>query len=410
MTQENELIETSLNEIYRKISIQQYKTDMGFKALAEGVHDNLFVIPEYQRKYRWTKQQVEELATSLLRDLPIPPIYAFRNENGQLEILDGQQRVMSLYFYYIGRFFADTQQNVFDYRELDIDHTSNFEEALAKKYDIVPTKFYMIFGKEKCDITYATLPKDIKRKVDYTTISVVEIKTSMIDNPEATLPILPALCGFEAEGMEFSKVSGVRTDALLSLYIDGQNCKQERGELQLADYGISGIPVFQVSSPASKALYQKKQAELTINFLPDFSEDMLTQELQRRFSRDAGIQDAAESLRGLLNHKLIPVILKAAGIPVHEHTERISQKQTETLCRQIQTFPVRLKKVRDFSVAQVCTGGIHTEEIHTDTLESRIVPGIYFVGELLDVDGICGGYNLQWAWSSGHVAGSKVGS
>lgn len=73
-------------------------------------------------------------------------------------------------------------------------------------------------------------------------------------------------------------------------------------------------------------------------------------------------------------------------------------------------LPVRLKKVRDFSVAQVCTGGIHTEEIHTDTLESRIVPGIYFVGELLDVDGICGGYNLQWAWSSGHVAGSKVGS
>ena len=210
--------------------------------------------------------------------------------------------------------------------------------------------------------------------------------------------------------MEFSKVSGVRTDALLSLYIDGQKCEQERGELQLADYGISGIPVFQISSPASKALYQKKQAELTINFLPDFSEDMLTQELQRRFSRDAGIQDAAESLRGLLNHKLIPVILKAAGIPVHEHTERISQKQTETLCRQIQTFPVRLKKVRDFSAAQVCTGGIHTEEIHTDTLESRIVPGIYFVGELLDVDGICGGYNLQWAWSSGHVAGSKVGS
>ena len=195
-------------------------------------------------------------------------------------------------------------------------------------------------------------------------------------------PILPALCGFEAEGMEFSKVSGVRTDALLSLYIDGQNCKQERGELQLADYGISGIPVFH----------------------------MLAQELQRRFSRDAGIQDAAESLRGLLNHKLIPVILKAAGIPVHEHTERISQKQIETLSRQIQTFPVRLKKVRDFSAAQVCTGGIHTEEIHTDTLESRIVPGIYFVGELLDVDGICGGYNLQWAWSSGHVAGSKVGS
>ena len=75
-------------------------------------------------------------------------------------------------------------------------------------------------------------------------------------------PILPALCGFEAEGMEFSKVSGVRTDALLSLYIDGQKCEQERGELQLADYGISGIPVFQISSPASKALYQKNRQSL----------------------------------------------------------------------------------------------------------------------------------------------------
>lgn len=176
---------------------------------------------------------------------------------------------------------------------------------------------------------------------------------------------------------------------------------------RLRNFRYSGISGQQ---SGLESTVSEKQAELTINFLPDFSEDMLTQELQRRFSRDAGIQDAAESLRGLLNHKLIPVILKAAGIPVHEHTERISQKQTETLCRQIQTFPVRLKKVRDFSVAQVCTGGIHTEEIHTDTLESRIVPGIYFVGELLDVDGICGGYNLQWAWSSGHVAGSKVGS
>ena len=172
------------------------------------------------------------------------------------------------------------------------------------------------------------------------------------------VPILPALCGFEAEGMEFSKVSGVRTDALLSLYIDGQKCEQERGELQLADYGISGIPVFQVSSPASKALYQKKQAELTINFLPDFSEDMLTQELQRRFLRDAGIQDAAESLRGLLNHKLIPVILKAAGIPVHEHTElpkadrNALQTDTDISCP--------LKKGKGF----FCCTGVHRGNPH----------------------------------------------
>lgn len=222
-------------------------------------------------------------------------------------------------------------------------------------------------------------------------------------------PILPALCGFEANGMEFPKASGVRTEAILSLYIEGQKITQERGELQLADYGISGIPVFQISSPAARALYQKKQVDVWINFLPDFSAELLMEELKRRFLRDTGRQDAAESLRGLLNHKLIPIFLKAAGISVHEATERISPEQIQTLCRQLQAFPVHLKKVRDFSFAQVCTGGIHTEEIHTDTLESRIVPGLYFAGELLDVDGICGGYNLQWAWSSGHVVGSKVG-
>ena len=80
---------------------------MGFRALVEGVHDNLLVIPEYQRKYRWSKVQVEDLATSLIRQFPIPPIYTYRNGKGQLEILDGQQRVMSLYFYYIGKFFKN---------------------------------------------------------------------------------------------------------------------------------------------------------------------------------------------------------------------------------------------------------------------------------------------------------------
>ena len=159
--------EIPLSQIYNKISIQQYKTDMGFKALVEGVHDNLFVIPEYQRKYRWNKKQVEELAVSLIRDLPIPPIYTFRNENGQLEILDGQQRIMSLYFYYIGKFFRNSKKSVFDYRDLDIENSLNFETALEEKYhNIVPTRFFMELNEGRCDISSASLPVEIKRKID----------------------------------------------------------------------------------------------------------------------------------------------------------------------------------------------------------------------------------------------------
>lgn len=177
-----------LLDIYNKISIQQYKTDMGFKSLVEGVHENLFVIPEYQRKYRWDKQQVEELAASLIRDLPIPPIYTFRNEDGQLEILDGQQRVMSLYFYFIGKFFKSSKESVFDYSDLDIEHSKNFEEALETKYhNIVPTKFFMRLDNQEYDISYATLPVALKRKIDYRTISVIEIKTSEIEKRDVTL-------------------------------------------------------------------------------------------------------------------------------------------------------------------------------------------------------------------------------
>ena len=86
----------------KDMSIQQYKTDVGFRTLVESVDENLYIIPKYQRKYRWSKEQVVDLVESLICGLPIPPIYTCRNAENQLEILDGQQRVMSLFFYYIG--------------------------------------------------------------------------------------------------------------------------------------------------------------------------------------------------------------------------------------------------------------------------------------------------------------------
>ena len=178
----------SLLEIYNQISIQQYKTDMGFKALVEGVHENLFVIPEYQRKYRWSKEQVEELAISLIRDFPIPPIYTFRNEAGQLEILDGQQRVMSLYFYFRGKFFRSSKESVFDYSDLNVYEEKNFEEILEEKYhNITPTQFFMTLDGKKYDISYDTLPVMLKRKIDYRTISVIEIKISETEKRDVIL-------------------------------------------------------------------------------------------------------------------------------------------------------------------------------------------------------------------------------
>ena len=249
------------------------------------------------------------------------------------------------------------------------------------------------------------------------------------------VPIVPALCGFYASGMDFKKVSGVRCDAELTLDFDTNNAKvsntdrknaknrkimsdadakniqKERGELQLTDYGVSGIPVFQLSSPAAKALKEKKSVAMRIDFLPEIAGGELESELQRRVERAENLHEAVtleQLLSGLLNQKLIPVLVKKAGISAHTPADRIDEKQLQKLVDVIKNYPVTLDKVRDFEFAQVCAGGIRTEEIDTKTLESRLVPGLYFAGEILDVDGICGGYNLQWAWSSGFVAGSQI--
>lgn len=217
------------------------------------------------------------------------------------------------------------------------------------------------------------------------------------------LPVLPVLCAFAASGLDFKGVSGVRCEAALSLFADKKLLAWERGELQLADYGISGIPVFQVSSPAVRALHDRQEVEVVIDFLPDLTYQEITEELLFRLKR--GENTVFQMLNGLLNLKLINAIAKKAKMDVRNV---VNETQVNKLAVLLKECQVTLKEARDFSFAQACTGGIRTEEIHMDTLESMLHSGLYFAGELLDVDGICGGYNLQWAWASGYVAGSAV--
>lgn len=217
------------------------------------------------------------------------------------------------------------------------------------------------------------------------------------------LSILPVLCGFPARGLDFKQVSGVRCEAGLKLFTDGKQIAAERGELQLADYGISGIPVFQISSPAVRALHAKKEVMVQIDFLPDLTHEELTDELLWRLEQNKNT--VSSMVLGLLNQKLIFPIAKIAKI---DRECVLNETQVHKLVLILKECPVTLTGNRDFSFAQACTGGVCTDEIHTDTLESALFPGLYFAGELLDVDGICGGYNLQWAWASGYVAGSAV--
>lgn len=163
-------------EVIDKLSrVQLYKSDVAFKTLMEGVNENLYFIPKYQRRFCWSKEQAQELVRSLVKGYPIPPIYAYRNEKGQLEILDGQQRIMSLFFYYIGK--ISKKRNI-DLKELCIEGKT-FVQALQESYQLETMKTVLNPDDpetEQLDISYDVLPIEIRRKLDYTNLTVIELR------------------------------------------------------------------------------------------------------------------------------------------------------------------------------------------------------------------------------------------
>ncbi len=166
----------NLMEELKGVNLQQYKTDIGFRTLVESVEENLYIIPKYQRKYRWSKEQVTALVESLICGFPIPPIYTCRNEKNQLEILDGQQRVMSLFFYYIGYYLDKRKNSAIDFSNLEIEGDS-FKQALMSHFALEELHVQLERKeRELISVDYADLPVEVKRRVDYTPITVIEIK------------------------------------------------------------------------------------------------------------------------------------------------------------------------------------------------------------------------------------------
>lgn len=220
--------------------------------------------------------------------------------------------------------------------------------------------------------------------------------------------IVPALVPLMAKQSFFKALAGVRTEASVHLYIDNSPICSETGELQLTDYGISGIPVFQISRFATKALAKHRKVTARIDFLPALTEKEVSELLVKRFHTYGADKDCSQALIGLFNKKLIDVLLKESGIDLHLPAKKLGDGELRRLCETIRGFSVEIIGSKPVDAAQVCAGGIPVCEVEQETLESKLAPGVYFAGEVLDIDGICGGYNLQWAWASGAVAGSHA--
>lgn len=221
---------------------------------------------------------------------------------------------------------------------------------------------------------------------------------------------LPALVQLRCRENFFKGIAGVRCEAGLRLLTEKGLQAEERGELQLTDYGISGIPVFQFSRVAARALDAGEKVSVEIDFLPSLTTEVLgsflREVLQREGNRECPVE---EVLAGVIHKKLLMLILKENGIKGSRGSGSITAKETEAVLRTIKCFTVQVGATNPFDNAQVCCGGVDCSEIDGNC-QSKKVPGLFFAGEIMDVDGICGGYNLQWAWSSGYVAGKSAAS
>lgn len=228
------------------------------------------------------------------------------------------------------------------------------------------------------------------------------------------VPTAPALAALRCKEDYFKRVAGVRCDAGLTLRIDGQPIRYERGELQWTDYGISGIPVFQLCRDAAYGLGDGKYVTVEISLLPDAESAGGLKSSQEKDERHESFwadrldrqayQTMEQFVTGVVNKKIGLLLLKLAGIRETEVAEQVPAPLRRKLENLFYRFTVTVKATNSYEQAQVCAGGIDCAEV-SGSMESRLVPGLFFAGELLDVDGKCGGYNLQWAWSSGSVAG-----
>ncbi|MCI8483560.1 MAG: NAD(P)/FAD-dependent oxidoreductase [Lachnospiraceae bacterium] len=217
--------------------------------------------------------------------------------------------------------------------------------------------------------------------------------------------IVPALVQLQVKQSFFKEIAGIRADGKVELYIDDEKISEDRGELQLTSFGISGIPVFQVSRYGAYGLLYDKKVRASINFLPDLNRKQTEELLENRFYVWGADKTAREALIGLFPEKLNLVLLKKSKIIPEKPAVRCSERERKSLAFQTQNFTVDVIGTKGFDGAQVTAGGVDTDEICPKTMESKRVNGLFFAGEVMDIDGMCGGYNLQWAWTSGYMAG-----
>ncbi len=213
----------------------------------------------------------------------------------------------------------------------------------------------------------------------------------------------PTLVQLKSSWGSLASLKGVRANCHAAIYHNGNLHSESRGELQFTDYGLSGPVLFEISRDACTGAGEWL---CRLDFLPQLTLEDLEKALLRR--RETNLP-ASELLMGILHNRLGRTLTQAAGLGPNTPIRQLGDAEIRQAAQICKSFDVILTEPMGMDSAQVTAGGIVTKEFHAETMESRLVPGLYACGEVLDIDGDCGGYNLQWAWSSGRLAGHHAG-
>ena len=213
----------------------------------------------------------------------------------------------------------------------------------------------------------------------------------------------PSIVQLKTEKHQVKGLQGIKTDAAVTAYGDNKKICTYDGELLFTDYGISGNVVFNISFVMP--LY--KNVEFEIDFMEKFDYNELYEMLKER-KRILSHLTMENYFNGMINKKLGQFLSKVSGIEkLSKPVKDLNDSDIRKLCTVLKKYRVKILETTGFKNAQVTAGGVSLDEVNTETLESKIVKGLYFSGEVLDVYGECGGFNLQWAWASGYIAGEN---
>lgn len=217
---------------------------------------------------------------------------------------------------------------------------------------------------------------------------------------------LPALVQLNSDFKYCRELSGIRSDVILSLYEDDEFISSSVGEVQLTDYGISGICTFNLSHFVTRGLDVGKKEVIKVNFLPFIKDNYM--EWFNTYSNKHNDKNIYMLLCNILNYKLVKVILKVCSIDNETYYNELDYNSRSLLIDNLTNFKFNIVSTKDFNFSQVCNGGVSLDEVNLSTFESLIVDGLYITGEVLDINGNCGGYNLICAVISGILVGDDL--